>query len=299
MITLNWYRLRSRFNHSSSRMQHQLQERCKLFCRRIQSRTSSSEACGPLRSRWTPACSRSGGVSWEPRWQAAVPGTSCETAAAVVTPWKRSCWWLILYNKKRWRNWRYLMEELSSSISSRSLLTSSCNCCLSCWSFPMCSTVFCNVTALVICMHEGRNWKREKVKQKYHHSSPLIFHRGNQTLTLTFDWVFRVGTRLQSVLKPMLMWLRLFCSEDMCVDLWPCHTASVETLPKGTQNTDFSFLCICLYFLYLYSMMDFNYSQFRNRPNRDTGKCTNLFLFILYQRCTTAADQRCWTWDLI
>lgn len=158
------------------------------------------------------------------------------------------------YTIKRARNWTYLMEELSSSISSRSLLTSSCNCCLSCWSFPMCSTVFCNVTALVICMHEGGNWKREKVKQKYHHSSPLIFHRGNQTRTLTFDWVFRVGTRLQSVLKPMLMWLRLFCSEDMCVDLWPCHTASVEISPKGTENMDFSFLCIFLYFLYLYRL---------------------------------------------
>lgn len=44
----------------------------------------------------------------------------------------------------------YFMDVLSSSISSRSLLTSSCNCCLSCWSFPMCSTVFCNVTALLL-----------------------------------------------------------------------------------------------------------------------------------------------------
>lgn len=44
----------------------------------------------------------------------------------------------------------YLIEAFSSSISSRSLLTSSCSCCLSCWSFPMCSTVFCNVTALLI-----------------------------------------------------------------------------------------------------------------------------------------------------
>lgn len=44
----------------------------------------------------------------------------------------------------------YLIEVLSSSISSRSLLTSSCICCLSCWSFPMCSTVFCSVTALLI-----------------------------------------------------------------------------------------------------------------------------------------------------
>lgn len=52
-------------------------------------------------------------------------------------------------------DWTYLMEELSSSISSRSLLTSSCNCCLSCWSFPICSTVFCNVTALLIWMHQG------------------------------------------------------------------------------------------------------------------------------------------------
>lgn len=36
--------------------------KCELFCRRIQSRTSSSEACGPLHSRWTLACSRSDGV---------------------------------------------------------------------------------------------------------------------------------------------------------------------------------------------------------------------------------------------
>lgn len=48
------------------------------------------------------------------------------------------------------KNVTYLMEVLSSSISSRSLFTSSCICCLSCWSFPMCSTVFCNVTALLI-----------------------------------------------------------------------------------------------------------------------------------------------------
>lgn len=53
------------------------------------------------------------------------------------------------------------MEELSSSISSRSLLTSSCNCCLSCWSFPMCSTVFCKVTALLIWTHRGGIGKRE------------------------------------------------------------------------------------------------------------------------------------------
>lgn len=60
---------------------------------------------------------------------------------------------LMSVSQKGWdvrRGWTYLMEVLSSSISSRSLLTSSCSCCLSCWSFPMCSTVFCNVTALLI-----------------------------------------------------------------------------------------------------------------------------------------------------
>lgn len=86
-------------------------------------------------------------------------------------------------------SWHRFMEALSSSISSRNLLTSSCICCLSCWSFPMCSTVFCNVTALLI-----------------------------------FDWDLSVGTRLQSVLKPMFMFDLLFCSADMCVvlRLWFC-----------------------------------------------------------------------------
>lgn len=111
------------------------------------------------------------------------------------------------------------MEELSSSISSRSLLTSFCNCCLSCWSFPICSTVFCSVTALLIWMHQGGKWQ-EKVRQK-HGQSPHV----KRTHALTFDWVFRVGTRLQSVLKPMLMWDRLFCSADMCVDLRVCRSS--------------------------------------------------------------------------
>ena len=49
----------------------------------------------------------------------------------------------------------YLMEALSSSISSRSLLVSSCRCCLSCCSFPTYSTVFCSVAALLIWRHRG------------------------------------------------------------------------------------------------------------------------------------------------
>lgn len=115
------------------------------------------------------------------------------------------------------------MEELSSSISSRSLLTSSCNCCLSCCSFPICSTVFCKVTALLIWMHRGgKHW--EIVRQKQGKSSHASRPNG-RTHWLTFDWVFRVGTRPQSVLKPMLMWDRLFCSADMCVDLRVCHSS--------------------------------------------------------------------------
>lgn len=50
----------------------------------------------------------------------------------------------------------------------------------------------------------------------------------------------------------------------VCWSVALCHTASVEISPEGTENTDFSFLCIFLYFLYLYSIMDLNYSQFRN-----------------------------------
>lgn len=104
------------------------------------------------------------------------------------------------------------MEALSSSISSRSLLTSSCICCLSCWSFPMCSAVFCSVTAFVI-------WRHRVMKQVLRSSSNRRYVN-----RLTFDCDFSAGTRLPSVLKPIFMLHRLFCSADMWVVRRFCHT---------------------------------------------------------------------------
>lgn len=51
---------------------------------------------------------------------------------------------------------------------------------------------------------------------------------------LTLDCDFRVGTRLQRVLKPMFMFDRLFCSADMYVVLRLCHTKALVTSHRGS-----------------------------------------------------------------
>ncbi len=63
-----------------------------------------------------------------------------------------------------------------------------------------------------------------------------MFYEDTKVHRLTFDCDFRVGTRLQSVLKPMFMFDRLFCSADMCVVLRLCHTTAEETLHRLTEK---------------------------------------------------------------
>lgn len=75
--------------------------------------------------------------------------------------------------------WQEMMVVLSSSISSRNLRASSCICIRSCCSLVMYSMVFCSVMAWLVCLE-------------------------------------LLEIKLFSVLKPILILKRLFCSAEMC-----------------------------------------------------------------------------------
>lgn len=62
----------------------------------------------------------------------------------------------------------------------------------------------------------------------------LLCYEDTQVHRLTFDCDFRVGTRLQRVLKPMFMFDRLFCSADMYVVLRLCHTKALGISQRGS-----------------------------------------------------------------
>lgn len=65
-------------------------------------------------------------------------------------------------------------------------------------------------------------------------------HCGCFVKRLTFDCDFRVGTRLQRVLKPIFMFDRLFCSADMWVVLRLCHTAYVGNITQRlNENVEY------------------------------------------------------------
>lgn len=112
---------------------------------------------------------------------------------------------------------------------------------------------------------------------------------------LALDCDFRVGTRLQRVLKPNLMCVRLFCSADMCVVLRLCQT-----------HTNRGVLTMCRLFQRKYSNATDVLSRFKQIKPQSLLLVvvvlhTNLILFILYRGCAAAAaaDQRLWTRDLI
>lgn len=142
----------------------------------------------------------------------------------------------------------YLMEELSSSISSRSLLTSSCSCCLSCWSFPMCSTVFCSVTALLIWIGKKKGGGERRARARASYGRLALAH-----VRLGLQRGHQAAERLEAdvdVGPPLLL------SRDVCgpaalsaemsqkqTDNNPPQIQSAQPFARGSEPT-----CFCSFF---------------------------------------------------
>lgn len=171
------------------------------------------------------------------------------------------------------------MDVLSSSISSRSRFTSSCTCCRSVCSFPMCSTVFCSVTALLVWRErdgeEEEQWCESSRETHQVEEVTEVTGVSSREVSLTLDCDLRAGTRLQSVLKPNLMCVRLFCSAEMWVVLRPCGVA-VRGAVRGRKHVPMLLTLL----------------------NNILLPLANLVLFILDQR-RHATDKRLWARDLI